>query len=165
MIFKREQDTLIKWKTLCNKSCRSCFIESRTVVFVFLCDFISILQVYCLMRPRRQDLNIIFFIFRSCRQLDGRQAPCRRPFLKFFLFGIYFWNFIFFKYKNEKKGAREPWAKGPLLSRLAHDGILLYWAVKMHKASNLLQKMINMNYNSSSLWSLFFLIWILIPKP
>ena len=42
----------------------SCFIESRTVEYVFFYffyDFISILQVYCLMRPVRQDLNVIFF--------------------------------------------------------------------------------------------------------
>ena len=71
---------MIKWKTLCNKSCRYYFIESRTVEFVFFrffYDFISILQVYCLMHPGRQDLNVIFFTFRSCRPLDGRQAPCR----------------------------------------------------------------------------------------
>jgi hypothetical protein len=30
--------------------------------------------------------------------------------------------------------ASEPWAEGPLLCRLAHDGVLLHWAVKMHKA-------------------------------
>ena len=29
------------------------------------------------MHPGRQDLNVIFFTFRSCRPLDGRQAPCR----------------------------------------------------------------------------------------
>ena len=29
------------------------------------------------MHPRRQDLNVIFFTFRSCRPLDGRQTPCR----------------------------------------------------------------------------------------
>ena len=52
-------------KTLYNKSCRSCFIESRTVEFVFFrffYDFISILQVRCLMRPGRQDLNVNFFL-------------------------------------------------------------------------------------------------------
>ena len=49
------------------------------------------------MRPRRQDLNIIFFTFRSCRQLDGRQGrgqqasifenfPIRYIFLKFCFF-------------------------------------------------------------------------------
>ena len=112
MIFKIEQDTLIKWKTLYNKSCRSCFIEFRTVEFVFFLffyDFISILQVRCLMRPGRQDLNVIFFTFRSCRPASGRQAPCRPGRGRQ---GSSLWNFskrpyifeilIFFKYKNEK---------------------------------------------------------------
>ena len=88
---------MIKWKTLFNKSCRSYFIESRTVKFVFFWffyNFILILQVHCLMHPGRQDLNVIFFTFRSYRQLDGRQAPIfenfpiRHIFLKFYFFNI-----------------------------------------------------------------------------
>ena len=93
---------MIKWKTLYNKNCRSCFIKSRTVEFVFFrffYDFISILQVYCLMHPGRQDLNVIFFTFRSCRPLDGRQAPI---FEKFLIWYIFLKFCFFFKYKNEK---------------------------------------------------------------
>ena len=104
---------LIKWKNLCNKSCRSCFIESKTFDFVFfwfLYDFISILQIHCLMRPRRQDLNVIFFTFRSRRPLNGRQTPCRplgrrqttifenfpirHIFLKFYFFNIKMKKFL-----------------------------------------------------------------------
>ena len=102
MVFKIEQDTLIKWKTLCNKSCRYYFIESRIVDFVFFWffyDFISILQVHCLMRPGRQDLNVNFFIFRSYHQLDGRQAPI---FLNFPIRHIFFWNFVFLNIKMKK---------------------------------------------------------------
>ena len=106
MVFKIKQDTLIKWKTLCNKSCRSCFIESRTVEFVFFLffyDFISILQFHYLIHPGRQDLNVNFFLHLGpvahwmgrqapCRPLRGRQAPIfenfpiRRIFLKFCFF-------------------------------------------------------------------------------
>ena len=98
-------------KTLYNKSCRYYFIESRTVEFVFFrffYDFISILQVHYLMRPKRHDLNVIFFTFRSCRPLDGRQAPCRplggrqAPIFKNFPIRHIFLKFCFFKYKNEK---------------------------------------------------------------
>ena len=109
MIFKIEQDTLIKWKTLCNKSCRYYFIESRKVEFVFFqffYDFISILQVHCLMRPRRQDLNVIFFTFRSCRPLDGQQAPCRpwrqEPIFENFPIRHIFLKFYFFNIKMKK---------------------------------------------------------------
>ena len=102
MVFKIEQDILIKWKTLYNKSCRSCFIESRTVEFVFFWffyNFISILQVCCLMHPGPQDLNLIFFLrLGPVAQAGGDKGIV----LKFFEMAIYFWNFIFFKYKNEK---------------------------------------------------------------
>ena len=105
LVFKIEQDTLIKWKTLCNKSCRSCFIESRTVEFVFfwfVYDFISILQVYYLMRPGRQDLNVNFFLHLS----HVANWMCdRHPFLKISLFGIYFWNFVFLDIKMKKAPA------------------------------------------------------------
>ena len=63
------------------------------------------------MRPGRQDLNVIFFTFRSCRPASGRQAPVaqaggdRGIVLKIFETAIYFWNFNFFKYKNEKKSS------------------------------------------------------------
>ena len=70
------------------------------------------------MRPGRQDLNVIFFTFRSCRPARGQQAPVaqarddRGIVLKFFETAIYFWNFNFFKYKNEKtavcEGGAEP---------------------------------------------------------
>ena len=93
---------MIKWKTLCNKSCRYCYIESITVEFVFFrffYDFISILQVHCLMHPGRQDLNVNFFTFRACRQLDGRQAPI----FKNFPIRHIFLKSCFFKYKNKKR--------------------------------------------------------------
>ena len=51
------------------------------------------------MRPWRHDLNVIFFTFRSCRQLDGRQAL----FFENFFIPHIFLKFYFFKYKNEKK--------------------------------------------------------------
>ena len=60
------------------------------------------------MRLGRQDLNVFFFTFRSCRQLEGRQPP--RPIKR--AIGTHFWKFpysayifeilLFFKYKNEK---------------------------------------------------------------
>ena len=97
---------MIKWKTLYNKSCRSCFIESRIVEFVFFLfvyDFISILQVHCLMLPVRQDLNVIFFTFRSCRPLDGRQTPCRQaPIFENFPIRHIFLKFCFFYIKMKK---------------------------------------------------------------
>ena len=71
------------------------------------------------MRPRRQDLNVIFFTFMSCRQLDGRQAPCRplggdsHPFFKFPYSTYIFEILFFFKYKNEKKASL--WAKRNLV--------------------------------------------------
>ena len=46
------------------------------------------------MRPGHQDLNVNFFIFRSCRPLDGRQTPIfenfpiQHIFLKFVFFNI-----------------------------------------------------------------------------
>ena len=46
------------------------------------------------MRPGRQDLNVNFFTFRSCRPLDGRQStifenfPIQHIFLKFYFFNI-----------------------------------------------------------------------------
>ena len=98
-------------KNLCNKSCRYYFIESRTieiVFFQFLYDFILILQVHCLMCHGRQDLNVIFFTFRSCRPLEGRQAPCRplrgrqAPIFENFSIRHIFLKFCFFKYKNER---------------------------------------------------------------
>ena len=92
-------------KTLCNKSCRSCFIESRTVEFVFFrffYNFISILQFCCLMRPECQDLNVNFFLHLGPVAQAGGD---RGIFLKFFETDIYFWNFNFFKYKKEKM----PW--------------------------------------------------------
>ena len=76
-------------KTLCNKSCRYYFIESITVEFVFflfLYDFISILQVHCLMRPKRQDLNVIFLHLGPVAHWMGD----RHPFLKISIFDIYF---------------------------------------------------------------------------
>src|SRR6185503_17666950 len=103
-------------KTLCNKSCRYYFIESRTIEFVFFrffYDFISILQVHCSMRPGRQDLNVDFFTFRSCPPLDGGGTlpPIRGAtgthFLKISLFDIYFLNFVFFNIKMEKRLATE----------------------------------------------------------
>ena len=106
----------MKWKTLCNKSCISYFIESRTVEFVFFqffYDFISILQIYCLMRPGGQDLNVNFFTFRSYRQLDGWQAPhpplgaTGTHFLKF-PYSVYIFEILFFlniKMKKRPEGA------------------------------------------------------------
>jgi len=47
------------------------------------------------MRPKRQDLNISFFTFRSCRQLDGRHAPCR-PLGG--ATGTHFWKFPYSAY-------------------------------------------------------------------
>ena len=73
------------------------------------------------MRSGRQDLNVIFFTFRSCRPLDGRQAPCRplggrqAPIFENFPIRHIFLKFCFFKYKNEKKRAKvmgQTWAKG-----------------------------------------------------
>ena len=58
------------------------------------------------MRPGRQDLNINFFTFRSCHQLDGRQAPCRPPIFENFPIRHIFLKFCFFKYKNEKSVAK-----------------------------------------------------------
>ena len=58
------------------------------------------------MRPGRQDLNVNFFTFRSCRQLDGPQAPCRplggdrHPFLKI---SHIFLKFCFFNIKMKKR--------------------------------------------------------------
>ena len=64
------------------------------------------------MRPGRQDLNVIFFTFRLCRQLDGRQPPCRplggRPSPIFENFSIRHIFLNFFKYKNEKKTPKMP---------------------------------------------------------
>ena len=59
------------------------------------------------MRPGRQDLNVIFLKFRSCRQL----APCRplrgrqAPIFENFPIRHIFLKFCFFKYKNEKSAA------------------------------------------------------------
>jgi len=56
------------------------------------------------MRPGRQDLNVIFFTFRSCRHLDGRQTPIfenfpiRHIFLKICFFNI--------KMKKARSGTR-----------------------------------------------------------
>ena len=142
-----EQDTLIKWKTLYNKSCRSCFIESRTVEFVFFWFFyyfISILQVCCLMRPGHQDLNVIFlFTFRSCRPARGRQAPCRpgrgRQGYSFEIFrnGHIFLKFYFFKkYKKEKTASdraflgfcrKQQWLAGRVpFGRAQHMGVAAF---------------------------------------
>jgi len=60
------------------------------------------------MRPRRQNLNIIFLYLGHVANWMGDMPPLgggRHPFLKIFLFGIYFWNFVFLKYKNEKTAA------------------------------------------------------------
>jgi hypothetical protein len=57
------------------------------------------------MRSGHQDLNIIFFTFRSCRP---RQAPCRplrerqAPIFENFSIRHIFLKFCFFKYKNKK---------------------------------------------------------------
>ena len=72
------------------------------------------------MRPGRQDLNVNFFTFRSCRPLDGRQAPCRplgvrqAPIFENFPIRHIFLKFCFFKYKNEKSACFAAWrgAKG-----------------------------------------------------
>jgi len=67
----------MKWKTLCNKSCRYCFIESRTVEFVFLWflyDFISILQIHYLMRPALLVVPGRFILLGCC------VGPCHPPF-------------------------------------------------------------------------------------
>ena len=138
MVFKIEQVTWIKWKTLYNKSCRSYFIESRTVEFVFFWffyDFILILQVRCLMRPWRQDLNVIFFLcLGPVAQPGGDRPPVvqaggdRGIVLKFFEMAIYFWNFVFFlKYKNEKKAVCHQQTKGPRWSAVICSLFLFSW--------------------------------------
>ena len=53
------------------------------------------------MRPGRQDLNVIFLYLGPVAQPEGDRGIV----LKFFETAIYFWNFIFFKYKNEKKSS------------------------------------------------------------
>ena len=89
-------DTLIKWKTLYNKSCRYYFIESITVEFcifpIFLRFYInftsSLFNAPWALGPKYN----FYFTFRSCRQLDGRQVPIfenfpiRHIFLKFWFF-------------------------------------------------------------------------------
>ena len=75
--------------------CISCFIESRTVEFVFLWffyDFTSSL----FNAPWAPGPKCNFFIFRSCRPLGGRQAPIFENFPIWHIF------LNFFKYKNEK---------------------------------------------------------------
>ena len=109
---------MIQWKTLCNKSCRSCFIESRTVEFIFFWffyDFISILQIHCLMRPGRQHLNVIFFLHLG----PVANWMGRHPFLKISLFDIYFWIFFNIKIKKQRATAYHPaygllWVRGPI---------------------------------------------------
>ena len=64
------------------------------------------------MRPVRQDLNVIHLGHVANWMGDRHPAPKggggdSYPFLKIFLFGIYFWNFVLFKYKNEKKSDSE----------------------------------------------------------
>ena len=56
------------------------------------------------MRPGRQDLNVIFFTFRSCRPGRGHRPPGDWGIvLKFFETAIYFWNFNFFLNTKMKK--------------------------------------------------------------
>ena len=50
------------------------------------------------MRPRRQDINIIFLHLGHVANRMGE----RYLFLKIFLFDIYFWNFIFLNIKIKK---------------------------------------------------------------
>ena len=103
---------MIKWKTLCNKICRSCFIEFRTVKFVFFfifirfyIDFISSL----FNTPWAPGPKCNFFTFRSCRPLDGRQAPCRplggrqAPIFENFTIWHIFLKFYFLKNIKMKK--------------------------------------------------------------
>ena len=124
---------MIKWKTLCNKSCISCFIESITVEFVFFWffyDFISILQFHCLMRHRRQDLNFFFLHLSPVANWMGD----RHPFLKILLFGIYFWNFIFLKYKNEKSAVNSSDSSKVHVRTNQHKGhryFLHFWAISV----------------------------------
>ena len=80
------------------------------------------------MRPGRQDLNVNFFTFRSCRQLDGRQAPRRQaPIFENFPIRHIFLKFCFFKYKNEKKklpglvGMSEQWAGVPVTRPIVYS--------------------------------------------
>ena len=114
---------MIKWKTLCNKSCRSYFIESRTVDFVFFWffyNFISILQVHCLMRPPwASGPKCKFFLHLGpVAHWMGDRHPVAHPFLKISLFGIYFWNFVFLKYKNEKSARADFGSLGRAVSGL-----------------------------------------------
>ena len=69
------------------------------------------------MRPGRQDLNVNFFTFRSCRPLDGRQTPYRP---------LEFPIRIFLKYKNEKSVLRSllP-AHGPSRGHVMRSGLWL----------------------------------------
>ena len=64
------------------------------------------------MRPRRQNLNVNFFTFRSSpyRSLGGRQAPI----FENFPIRHIFLKFCFFKYKNERWRSQRPTLKRPV---------------------------------------------------
>ena len=88
------------------------------------------------MRPGRQDLT-----FRSCRQLDGRQAPCRplggrqAPIFENFPIRHIFLKFCFLKYKNEKKAR----ALGRLRAqrRLRVHRRPFFWGISNHVSSKI----------------------------
>ena len=80
----------------------------------WVCIFFIFLQFYIdftsslFNAPWAPGPKCIFFTFRSCRQLNGRQAPCRplrgrqSPIFENFTIRHIFLKFCFFKYKNEK---------------------------------------------------------------
>ena len=109
--------------------------NSSVCIFLILYDFISILQVHCLMRPERQDLNVNFFTFRFYRQLDGRQAPI----FKNFPIQHIFLKFCFLKYKNKKSARNRATMLRPICSSrpfLKKEKRLqpnLIWSVTTHQ--------------------------------
>ena len=81
--------------------------NSWVCIFPIFYDFISILQVHCLMRPGRQDLNVIFLHLGPVAHPVGDRHPVAH-FLKF-SYSTYIFEILFFlniKMKKTQPGRR-----------------------------------------------------------